>query len=126
MLRYVRCRLRRVVQQIHQLSIRSGIADTCVTDAAADVRLDHPVHFRIGYQRDRPVNMFEKGISRELRRANEVGGVELELVQRVVSIHLEYIGQQADVTMEIELHIVFEALTLKVGEYVLGVCVIGL
>ena len=69
--------------------------------------------------------MFEKGIPRELRSANEVGGVELVLVQRVVSKHLKYIGQQADVTEKVRLHIVFEAFTLKVGEYVLGVCVVG-
>ena len=69
--------------------------------------------------------MFEKGIPRKLRSAHKVGGVELVLVQRVVSKHLEYIGQQADFTEKVELHIVFEALTLKVGEYVLGVCVVG-
>ena len=60
--------------------------------------------------------MFEKKFPLELRSAHEVGGVELVLVQRVVTKHSEYIGQQADVTEKIELHIVFEALTLKVGE----------
>ena len=69
--------------------------------------------------------MFRKGIPRELRSAHEVGKVELVLVQRVVSKHLEYIGQQVDVTEKLELHIVFQALTLKVSEYVLGVCVVG-
>ena len=69
--------------------------------------------------------MFEKGILRELRSAHEVDGVELVLVQRVVSKHLEYISQQADITEEVELHIVFEVLTFKVGEYVFGVCVVG-
>ena len=96
-----------------------------MTDAAADVRLDHPVYFRIGGEQDRPVDMFEKGIPRELGSVHEVGGVVMILVQRVVSKLMEYIGQQADVTEEVELHIIFESLTLKVGEFVLGVSVIG-
>ena len=90
-----------------------------MADAAADVGLDHPVHSRIGDQRDRLIDMFENGIPRQLRGAHEVDEVELVFVERVVSKHLKYFGQQADVTEEVELHIVFEALTLKVGEYVL-------
>ena len=69
--------------------------------------------------------MFENCIPRELRSAHEVGGVGLVLVQRVVSKHLQYIGQQEDVTEKVELHIVIQVLTLKVGDYVLGVFVVG-
>ena len=96
-----------------------------MTDGVSHDRFDNPVHFRIGDQRDRPVDMFEKGISRELKSGHEVGGVELVLVQRVVSKYLEYIGQQAIVTEKVELHIILQAQTLKVVKYVLGVCVVG-
>ena len=93
--------------------------------AVSDVRLDHLVHFRIGDQRDRPVYMYTKRSLLKLKRAHELGGVVLLLVQRVVFKHFESIGQPADVPVKIELHIVFEALTLKVGENVIGLCVVG-
>ena len=42
-----------------------------------------------------------------------------------MSEHLEHIGQQADVSQEIELHIILEVLTLKVRLHLLGMGVIG-
>ena len=68
-----------------------------MADAAADVWLNHPVHFRVGDQRDRLVNVFQEGIPREFRRTHEVGQVQLVLLQEVVSEHLEQVIQQADV-----------------------------
>ena len=47
------------------------------------------------------------------------------LVKRVNSKHIEYIDQQSDVTHDVELHIIFKAVTLKVGDYVLSVDVVG-
>ena len=63
-----------------------------MADAAADVRLDLPVHLPIGDQRDRLVEVFQEGILRELRDAPDVSRVHLVLVERVVSEHLEHIG----------------------------------
>ena len=40
------------------LFVRSGVANTRVADATADVRLDHPVHLRVGDQRDRLFDVF--------------------------------------------------------------------
>ena len=108
---YVRGRLCRVVQRSHQLVVNSSVANTGVTDNVSDVRLDHPVHLRIGDQRDRLVNVFQKGIPRELRCAHEVSRVQLVLFERVVTEHLEHIGQQADVAQKVELHIILEAHT---------------
>ena len=69
----VGCGLRRVVARSHQLVVRPCVADTCMTDAATDVRLNHPVHFRIDAQRDRLVDVFKERIPRELRSAHKVG-----------------------------------------------------
>ena len=125
-LHYVRGRLCRFVQRSHQLVICSGVANTGVADATADVLLDHPVHLRVGDQRDRLFDVFQQGVPCELRRTHEVGRVQLVLVQGVVSEHLEHVGLQADVAQEVELYIILEALTLKVREDVLGVGVVGL
>ena len=70
--------------------------------------------------------MFEKRIPRELRRAYEVGRVQLVLVEGVVSEHLEHVGQQTDIAQEVELHVILEALTLKVRKILLGVAVVCL
>ena len=61
-----------------------------------------------------------------MRRTHEVGGVQLVLVQGVVSEHLEHVGQQADVTQGVELHIILKGLTLKVFKHMLGLGVVGL
>ena len=98
---YARGRLCRVVHRSHQLVIRSGVADTGGANPAADVWLDHLVHFRVGNQRDRLVDVFQKGIPRELRRVDEVGRVKLVLLQGVVSEHVEHVGQQSDVAKKV-------------------------
>ena len=97
-----------------------------MADAASDVRLDHPIHLRLGDQRNWPVNMLKKRVPGELWSAHEVGRVQLVLVEGVVSEHLNHVGQQADVAQKVELHIIFEALTLKVCKHMLSVGVIGL
>ena len=84
-LHYVLGRLGRVVQRFHQPVVGSSVANTGVADAAADVRLDHPVHLQIGDKRDRLVDVFQKGIPRELQCAHEVSRVQLILVERVVT-----------------------------------------
>ena len=124
-LHYLQGRLGRVVPRSHQL-VGSSVAYTGVADAAADVRLDHPVHFRIGDQRDRLVDVFQEGIPRQLRCAHEVNRFQLVLVERVVTEHLKHIGQQADVAKVVELLLILEALTLNVRVHLLGVGVIGL
>ena len=70
--------------------------------------------------------MYQEGIVRELRCAHEVGRVQLVFVERVVSKHLKYVCQQADVAQELKLHIIIEAITLKIRVHLFGVCVIGL
>ena len=65
------------------------------------------------------------GIPRELRCAHEVSQVQLELVERVVTEHLEHVVQQAVVAQEVELDIIIDVLTLEVRVHLLGVGVIG-
>ena len=73
-----------------------------MVDTAANVRLDHAIHFRVGDQRDRPVNVFEKSVLRELRRAHKVGRVQMVLFQGVVPDRLEHVSKQAHVAHKIE------------------------
>ena len=122
----VRSRLLLVVERVHQLIVAAGITDACVADSAADVRLDHTIHLRVGDQRDWPVNVFEKRVSRKLRRAHKVGRVQLVLVQGVVPERLEHVGQQANVAYQIERHVLFETLAVKVFPNVLSVCIVRL
>ena len=126
LLHYVRGRLVLIVQRSHQLVDNSSVANTGVADAAADVRLHHPVHLRIGDQRDQLVDVFQESIPRELRCAHEISRVQLVLVERVLTEHLEHISQQADVAQKVELHIILEVLTLTFRVHLLGVGVIGL
>ena len=70
--------------------------------------------------------MFQEGIPRDLRCAHEVSRVQLVLFERVVTEHLKHIGQEADVAREVEVHMMFEVLTLKVRVHLLSVGVIGL
>ena len=44
-----------------------------MADAAADVRLNYSVHFRVSDQRDRLVDVFPESIQRELRCPHKVG-----------------------------------------------------
>ena len=94
--------------------------------AAADVRINYPVHFRVGDQRDRLLDVFQESIPRKLRRAHKVGRIQLVLLQGVVSENLKRVGQQADVAQKVELHLIIKVLTLKVCQHVLGVGVVGL
>ena len=97
-----------------------------MADASEDVRLDHPVHVRIGDQRYRLVDVYQEGIPRKLQCAHEVSRVQLVLVELDFTEHIKHIGQQADVAQEVELHIIIEVLTLKVRVHLLGVGIIGL
>ena len=80
----------------------------------------------VGDQWDRWDDVFSESIPRELRLAHTVGRVQLVLVGRVITEHLEHIGQQADVGQKVELHIILEALTLKISVQLLGMGVLGL
>ena len=92
-------------------SDRTAIPSTCYSPGRskhwrgrcrADVRLDHPVDFRVGDQRDKTVDVFQKGIPSEFRRTHKVGLVQLVLVQLVVLKHLKHVGQQADVASKVD------------------------
>ena len=85
-----------------------------MTDTAANVRLDHAIHLRVGDQRDRPVNVFKERVTRELRRTNKESRVKLVLVQRVVPERLKHVGQQANVAQQVEPPVLFETLTVPV------------
>ena len=122
-------RLLGVVQRAHQLVVGAGVSNACVADATADVRLDHPIHLRIGNQRDRPVDVFEERVPRDMRRANRrahLGRVQLVLIKRLVSKRLEHVSQQANVAQNVELHVFFEIRAEKVVPHVLGMCVVSL
>ena len=82
--------------------------------------------FRVGDQRDRPVNVFEKSVLRELRRTYKVGRVQLVLVQGVVPERLEHVGQQANVAQQIESHVLLKILTVENLPHVLGLRVVRL
>ena len=82
-------------------------------DAAANVRLDHSIHFRVSDQRDQPVNVFKERVPRKLRHIYKVGRVELVLV-RVVPESLKHVGQQANIAQKVELYIFYKTRAMKV------------
>ena len=88
--------------------------------------MDHTIHLRVGDQRDKPVNVFEKSVLSELRRAHKVGRVQLVLVKGVVQEGLKHVGQQANVAQQIERHVLFETLAVKVLQHVLSVRIVRL
>ena len=71
----------------------AGVANTCVAEAASDVQMYYLIHLRLGDQQDRPVNVFENKVLRELRYAHEVGWVQLVFVQGVVIERLKHVDQ---------------------------------
>ena len=85
----VRSRLLRVVERAHQHVVGAGVANVCVADTTANVRLDHSLHLRVCDQQDRPVNVFQERVLRELRRTYKVGRVHLVLIQGFVSERLK-------------------------------------
>ena len=71
----VRDRQPRAVERAPQLVVGARVADACATDATLNIRLNNAIHFWVGDQRDRPVNVFEKRVPRELWRTHKVGRV---------------------------------------------------
>ena len=97
-----------------------------MANTATDVRLDHPIHLRVGNQWDWPVNVFEERVSSELRCTNKIGWVQLVFVQRVIPERLEHVVQQANVAQQVERHVLFETLAVKVLPHVLSLRIVRL
>ena len=49
----------RIVEEAYQLVVGPGFTDACVTDTAANVRLNNAIHHRVNNKLDRLVNVFE-------------------------------------------------------------------
>lgn len=113
-------RLCQIVQRFHPVVNCTSVANTDVAIASVNVRLYHPVLFRVGNKRDRLIDMFQIGISREFRRDHKVTQNKLVLNNAGVSENFKHAGQKADVAQVIELYIMFEVYTLKVREHLLG------
>lgn len=61
-----------------------------------------------------------------MRRTNKIGQVKLILVQKNVSERLDQVGMQANVATQVKRYVLFETLTVKVVQHVLGVRVVDL
>ena len=90
-----------------------------MADTAADVRLNHQIHLLVGDQWDWPVDVFEERVLSELRCTHKIRRVQLVFVQRVIPERLEHVGQQANVAQQVERHVLFESLPVKVFPHVL-------
>ena len=97
-----------------------------MADTDADVRLYHAIHLKVGDLRKRPVNVFEKCVSREFRRTDKVGKVQLVLIKRVYLNSLTDISKQTYVAEQVKYYVRFVTLTMEGLPHVQGVSVVCL
>ena len=120
---YIRRRLGRIVKLAHQIVVRTGVRDTDVPDAASDVGLNHPIHFRIGDEVHQAIDVLLQSAQCNLRSANVIHRIELLIIERVFPKFLEH-GEKGDVAQMIKLHVLAQILNLIFFPHLLGAGII--
>ena len=102
------------------------IADARVTDASADIRLNHSVHFRIAAKFQFELLVFEHWVPGKLRCWNKISRIKFVILVVDALKVLKNICQLTHVARKIKLEIIFKWAAIKTGPHALCVVVINL